>query len=236
MPRRSFKKRTFRKRRSSRKSARSARVNRFRARKRTYQTKLLRGPVNTTTVAKLRYCDSSTLTPAAGAISNYILRANDCYDIDYTSTGHQPMGFDQLMVNYNHFTVIGSKLTVSFIGASEDFLAAIYVSGNLSDGAGAASEIKERGRTNYRLVPCTGSNAGKATLRHSFSAKKFFHCKAIIGESQYKGTTSASPTEQAYYYVTVASNDGASTVGTVKISFQLEVIVVFSEPKSIGQS
>lgn len=235
MPR-SFKKRVFKRRRYSSKGRRAARIARARRRRRSYQTKLLRGPVNTTCVAKLAYCTATTLTPSAGLQAAYVMNANSLYDPDRTGTGHQPMGFDEIMANYNHFTVIGSKITVDFIGANEDFLAAIYLSGNLSDGSTNAEEVKERRRTRYKLVTSTTENHGRCRIVHKFSAKKFFHVKAIVGESQYRGSATNSPAEEAYFYIQAGPDDQSATVGTIKLSIRIEYLTVFSEPKSIGQS
>lgn len=236
MPRQ-YKARRFLRRKRTKKRSRSA-IWRARMRRRSNrgQTRLLRGPVNTTAVAKLNYCDSISLTPVAGGLSTWKFRANSLYDPDLTATGHQPMGFDNLMANYQHFTVIGAKITVDFVGDAEDYLAAVHLNGSSTANYSNAQEIKERTRTVYKYVACKAETAGRCTLRHSFSAKKFFHVKAIVGESQYKGTESGNPTEEAYWYVTAAADNGAATIGTVKGSVRIEYIAVFSEPKSIGQS
>ena len=38
----------------------------------------------------------------------------DCADPNHTGVGHQPLYFDQLMTIYNHYIVIGAKITVKF--------------------------------------------------------------------------------------------------------------------------
>jgi hypothetical protein len=234
MPR-SFKKRKFRKRTRGSRKGRSARLAGKR-RRRYGQTRLLRGPVNKTAVAKLRYCESVAITPTAGSCFTYTFRANDVYDPNQTGTGHQPMGFDQIMSNYQHFTVIGSKITATFIGGTTEYLAAISTNSSSSDSSNSASEIKERQRTVWKVVPTNVGGPGTRTLSKRFSSKKFFHVKALVGESQYKGSASNSPAEQAFFYVYAGSDDGSTTVGTIKVSVTIEYIVVFSEPKSMGQS
>lgn len=235
MPRRSFKKRSFRKRSFSSKGRRGRYVGAKR-RRRYGQTRLLRGPVNRTAVAKLRYCETVNLAPGAGFISSHVFRANGIYDPNETGTGHQPMGMDELMVNYNHFTVIGSKITVTFTGTTNTYVCGISTNAAKTDTVTSAQEAKERQRTVYRVVPSNVGGAGKAILSKKFSSKKFFHCKAIVGESQYKGSSAGDPSEGAFYYVWAGSDDGTTATQTIQASCHIEYLVVFSEPKTIGQS
>lgn len=49
----------------------------------------------------LKYTEEVTLNPASGTTAMYRFRANDLFDPNYESTGHQPRGFDQWMGFYN---------------------------------------------------------------------------------------------------------------------------------------
>lgn len=239
MPRRSFKKKRFKKRTYSTKRRRAARIARARRRRRSYQTKLLRGPVNQTAVAKLRYCQNVTITASAGLMKYQQFRANGLYDPDYTGIGHQPMGFDELMAQYNHYTCIGSKINVCYSGGTNPYLAAIALYAGSGDVTVVPSEVKERQRTVWKFVPQNGGDRPyPVILRKKFSAKKFFHVKAIVGESQYKGTSTANPIEEAFFAVYAGPDDegGSTDVGPVIISVTIEYIVIFSEPKVMGQS
>lgn len=236
MPRRSFKKRTFSKRRRYSKKGSRSRYIAAKRRRRFGQTKLLRGPINRTAIAKLRYCESVNLSPGAGFVATNVFRCNDVRDPNYTNIGHQPMGFDELMVNYNHFTVIGSKITVTFTGQTNTYVCGIAVDASSANTSTSGEELKERQRTIYRIMPTNVGGAGKCVLTKRFSAKKFFHVKAIVGESQYKGTASTSPTEQAYFYVWAGADDGTTATQTIQASVHIEYMVVFSEPKTVGQS
>lgn len=65
-------------------------------------------------VTKLRYSDVITLTSAAQGIPKYVFRLNSCYDPDFSSTGHQPMFWDQLTAVYGRYVVLGAKIKATF--------------------------------------------------------------------------------------------------------------------------
>jgi hypothetical protein len=64
-------------------------------------------------VRRLRYSTTVSMATTSGAITfTQVFRANDLFDPDFTGTGHQPMGFDQLMTWYNHFCVVSAKIRI----------------------------------------------------------------------------------------------------------------------------
>jgi len=65
------------------------------------------------TTRRLRYSTNFSLTAVSGVVSTYVFAANGLFDPDITSTGHQPMGFDQLMLSYNHYCVNRSKIMLT---------------------------------------------------------------------------------------------------------------------------
>lgn len=237
MPR-PFKLRKFRRApRRTGKSARAKAINRARTRRRTRRTTYLPlGIVAKKTVARLPYVQSGSITSTTSSISNYTFRANDLYDPDYTSTGHQPLGFDQLMLQYEHFTVIGAKIHVTFDvlpTQTVPVLLAIQKAAGVAWTPSNQAEIMETPHLRYKIAPIT-NGATRVTLTSSMGMKKFFGCKAIVGEDSYKGSDSASPSEQAYFRLWFqALNSGTQTIYyTARITYT----AVFTEPKPIDTS
>jgi len=61
-----------------------------------------------------KYCDKVQLTSTLGVITNYLFSTNGLYDPNITGTGHQPAYFDQMTPIYNNYTVIMSRIKVTF--------------------------------------------------------------------------------------------------------------------------
>lgn len=65
-----------------------------------------------------RYCANQSVQSSTGVMANYVFSCNGMYDPDITGTGGQPLYFDQMTAIYNHYTVIGSKVTIKVLNAS----------------------------------------------------------------------------------------------------------------------
>lgn len=239
MPR-AYKSKSF-KRRRSRKSGRYGAISKARSRsykkRRRGTTTLLRGPVNTRALAKFKYVEDVTLpATVSGSIGTYTFIANGMYDPNLTGTGHQPMGFDQLMAQYNHYTVLGAKIVMvpNFTSSGSDAMCGINLSGNATFPFISQTQIIESKRRNYRRLP-KDSHALLPSVSYKFSAKKFFTAKNLLGEDSYKGSDSTNPIEKAYFHLFHASLSGVS-LGTLNYRVHISYMCMFHEPKAIMQS
>lgn len=192
-------------------------------------------------LGKMRYCTEVTVNPATASKVAHVFRANDLYDPDVTGIGHQPMGFDQIMQYYDHFKVIGSKITVHPIDSDTTTHTPAYWGIVLSDNAttvastSSVEHLLESRNNNRQLGVHSGnliSPLFRRSMSKSFSHKKFF--KQALTD-KFQGNVFGSPAEQAYYEVWCASiqgNDPPSQSFVVYIDY----IALFTEPKNLGQS
>lgn len=175
---------------------------------------------------------------AAGIAGSHVFSANGCYDPDITGTGHQPIGFDQYMAIYDHYTVIGAKMKL--FCQNQLSSAPQYIGIRLNDAASPSSnplEIVENGNVELKLLSVAGTSATQnlGTLSLSCNVAKFLGRGQLLSDSQCKGTASANPAEQVYFQVFAFTNDG-STGGIVKCSAMIEFDVVFHERTILGTS
>lgn len=185
--------------------------------------------------AKLRYSENISLTSTAGSTGVYTFRANFPYDPNETGAGHQPMSYDQWGQMYNHYVVVGSKITIL----------------QMSGGAAATATISGVYLSDDTTLPYTTPNgfieAKKGTWRTTthqrkptkfscnFSAKKFFSITDIKDNTGRLGAlVSTNPTELAYFNIWFNDVTGATTTNDYQVV--VDYIIQFSEPKDQLQS
>lgn len=194
-----------------------------------------------TTRKKLVYSEPFiSLVTSAGIYGQYVFSANGLFDPDFTSTGHQPIGWDQLMQYYNQATCLASKISVrctnnggnaAFFGVCLAPDTTTLTSANFLEN-GLNTSIATDGRGTV------GTGERIHTLNLACDVSKYFgrRGREILNDSRMYSTAAANPTEQVYYIL------GTYEYGalTDNISMQLEVIieydVVFWEPKKAPPS
>lgn len=163
----------------------------------------------------------------------------------------QPRGWDQWTQYYNHYVVIGSKITCRAIvnnpGASGApwnvpiafgvKLLDVPVTSPVALSGNNWQFIDELGYNHKLWIPSQNSNRPQVVTAR-YSPKKFFNIANIKDNLTRLGAAVGnSPTEQAYYNMWFATmnNDQIGTESLL-VLVTVEYIVLFSEPKEIGLS
>jgi len=184
----------------------------------------------------MRYIQNLTMTSTTGAIATNVFMANGLYDPDISGGGHQPRWFDQIMPYFNHFCVVGAKITVVFSPHSGTVptipitvgIAKRAVVGTESN----AMEYQENGNCVWRSLPVDGS---ARTMSMTFSTRKFFGKKYSVDNYDLKGSQTANPLEQAFFHVFIDPVYGTESP-VVAAQVLIDYIAVFSEPNTVAQS
>lgn len=183
-----------------------------------------------------KYCESLSLTPAA-SVSVYRYSANGCYDPDITGTGHQPMGFDNLMAFYDQYTVVGSKIQVNWVNDNPKFAqVGIY----LNDDTSAPTTLDleawmEQSNSKYGVMTAKGGSKDTITQKAKFSAKRDLSVSKPLTADRLQGTAGSNPNEQMYYDLYYfAQND--TTAGSIHAIITITYFAVLTERKDIVTS
>lgn len=223
MPRR-YKKKTYRRKRS-------------RFTKKTGRGLTKSFPMSKKFIFKTRYVElENILDSGSGGIAvTHVFNLTSLFDPNFTGVGHQPIGFDQIMPMYDHYTVIGARARVIFTNTDDihSQIALLQLKDSTTVSTNTTEAI-ENGMTRYTVLSAQDGNKNTQTLTINFSSKKFFSRNPLSSDKN-QGTISSSPAEGAFLHVTV---DPMTTgnVDSVKYTIQIEFVAVLTEPKQLTQS
>jgi hypothetical protein len=214
-----------------------------------YRKPLILGGIPDSKVCRLRYCEFVKLdADAAGSAVavQHTFNANSVYDPNQSGTGHQPMGYDEMAAQYNHYVVLGSKITVHFDNDVDNVqLAGQYCFLRLDDAVPATNDnlvaMMERSASNIAYKPRNVDTNKAITLTKTFSCKKFFGINKNDGVGTRDDlaalTNGANPAEGAYFTCGVVCSRTTTTNPPVILArVTIDYIVKFYEKNLQPQS
>jgi hypothetical protein len=179
----------------------------------------------------VQYYTSGTITSGASAAGTYVFSANGIFDPDITGSGGQPMGFDQMMTFFNHYTVLKSRIRVVFMTNATALRATVALSTSGSSTAVSVIEnLVENGDITFQILEYAGAMGGTATMRREVASTAFQTVRFATDNPDLSGDVASNPTEQVYYHLSVW-NSASATVLTADFQVLIEYDVVFHEPR-----
>lgn len=177
-----------------------------------------------------------TITSTLGVFGFYRFSCNGLFDPDITGTGHQPMYFDTVGSVYDHYTVIGSKLTVRVVpavaGQGPGALGVFINDDTTSNIISLGNAMEQSSGTRALLMPI--GQSVPLVLTKTWSAKQTFG-GSILGNDNLQGTIATNPSEQSYYDIVYQDLNGVAATSTVNIVVELEYITIWDELKDLAQ-
>jgi len=183
-----------------------------------------------------RYSGVETLSCTSGAVNTYKWAANGMYDPNISAAGHQPYYFDQLAALYNHYTVISSTVTMTFLPVNSAQGAMIVcVADNDDSTVGNAGYVSNQiEQTNSKYVTLPTACAVGQVIRHSYDAKKIFGADALANDNL-QGTGAANPTELWCWIISMQAMDGAASPSMYFV-IVIQYTAVWDELKDVTSS
>ncbi len=187
-------------------------------------------PANRT--VDLNYTTLASVSTTSGIMAIYQWRANSAYDPDYTSTGYQPLGFDQWATYYNHYVVERLDYEVQANPVSAyPMLYGLYVSDDATIPSNPTDLTNLGGSTRISAHYST-----PPVLKGTIVMKQFFNRSGdIANDTKLSAAVTADPTEQVFLSFYAQPLDETSTI-TMKALVRLRFRVRFMEPKDLGPS
>jgi len=163
-----------------------------------------------------------------------VFSANGLFDPDISGTGHQPMGFDQMMLSYNHYTVTGAKITLTCKNANTSSpTVGIFVAPSTTP-ITVIDTILEFGMLEFDTLDPMGSYGGNKNLVSACSIRKVQGVRDVIDVTDLAGNSAANPVEQTYFHVQVWNAAGSTAL--VNFDCIIEYTAIFTEPRVLSPS
>lgn len=171
--------------------------------------------------SKFQYTTSFSLTEGSvGTGSFYVWNANSLYDPDVTSTGHQPLYYDQLMsVTGPYWRFLVTKVVVNIrlmnLGSSQ-IAVGIYPQVGPTDGPPLERLIEKPGIA-WKLLSSASSGTPQARLQLSVSPAAVFGVSKTVymSDDTYQGLYNSNPSRLCNLIFAVYAMAGAASVGSV---------------------
>jgi hypothetical protein len=186
-------------------------------------------------VMMLPYYTSFQVSSGAVAAGTFITSMNGLYD-PLTTGGSQPMGFDQMMIFYEHYTVLKCKAVAVIRNQSTALCtdACLAVRADVTP----ITSIKTIMETGNSIAVKLGIGNGQGHVKElalEVDVAKFGGVDDILDNFDSRGTVAANPVEQSYLHISCWNSE---TVGTVNIwvELRLQYYAVFTEPRVITPS
>jgi hypothetical protein len=180
------------------------------------------------------------VTSTSGIPNQYFFTANGLFDPNVTGTGHQPIGFDQMMLMYEQYTVLKSKITLHVIcsNATAFGRAALFLSPDttvLTD----SNRIVENGQIVSAILSPNTTLGAYAELNLSCDIANYFGrsqtLRELLQDDELFGNAATNPSEQVYYSIGGWDPFGTNTLGFF-FNVTIQYDVVFWERRKLIES
>lgn len=151
-------------------------------------------------IATISYSDEIGLTGSTYA--QYTYRGNCVFDPDDTSTGHQPLYYDQYTAVYSKYKVISSKMrvTVSNYSASASTVAVLTPSSEIITVTSYSIAMEQPYSKRTELIPISTRQGAQSSVQSSMSTQKMLGLSAAqFASEDYSALTGAIPTSVWYW-------------------------------------
>ncbi len=140
----------------------------------------------------LRYHETFVVNPGLGGTPGfYVFRSNSCFDPNFTGTGHQPRGYDQIMTMYQYLAVRECQIEVWFTTSDgAPIVASISARGTATSGSSTRDGVMEQKTAVFKTAGgISATGPGYITMR----VKPWELAGTTLKENDYKHLNTGNP-------------------------------------------
>lgn len=193
------------------------------------------------TIKTLRYVEDISLQVAVGDVP--VTQFFTCNGLQKPHVGgstHQPMGFDVIMPQYDHYVGLGATITATFTSTDVSTGGLARVGVMLKDSSSVAfngnTHLLEQQRCITRHLGTMGSDKGVQVVRWKVNPNDFLTRSKPLSDPDLKGDSASTPAEQCYFVVWACGITTTDTPSAILCEIQIEYTAAFIEPKLLAQS
>lgn len=138
---------------------------------------------------------------------------------------------------YDHYTVIGAKVRVTFANDStvDTQLVGVMLKDNATPMIDGDSML-ENGHIKYNLLNQRGAGGSAKTITYICNPNKFLGHPNPLSEADLKGDVEHNPAEQAYFHLFSMPTNDTVNPSTVTCTVCIEYTAILTEPKKLASS
>lgn len=178
-----------------------------------------------------------SLNPGIGGVpASHVFAANGLYDPNISGTGHQPVGFDEMMNMYDHYVVTNARIVVTFTNYDDSNRQTVCVAA--VDDSTTYIDIRrliENGNCAFADLDISPTSNAQKSLTLSVNPLKYQGRKGSLSDPELKGGPASNPTELITFQIYAEPHtvvDSAAVGANVTIYYD----VVFIERKKTNIS
>jgi len=184
------------------------------------------GPIPQRFVTHMKYTDTYLLTAQSTYLQKW--RLNSVYDPDYSGSGHQPYGFDQLSPLFTGYRVFATSYSVVFQSDSTCYGVIVPINGTtLPTEPSSLTQVMEMPRAKWALY-ASGGNAAKLRGKSYLPSLMGVRVGEYKADNNYSSAVGGNPVLGSTLCIFFSSpnpvSDEMSVTMTVTLTYHVEFI------------
>ncbi len=183
---------------------------------------------------KLKYTDVKTLS-GTGTTADQVYRINSLFDPDFTGTGSQPLGFDQLTAVYTKYLVLRCDWEIWATNLNSTAAYVTAVPTDVSVGASSMQSLSEIKRSVTKPLSINSGGGAVQVLRGSVDMADLHGQPNIDSDPDEYSVVSTNPSDVAYLTIRASDYTTATSI-SVGLRVVLTYYAAFKEYTLVNES